>query len=305
MAETVGTTRLVFGQPHSGTSFLFRGLVDEGGSTLPIDRFPHVKALQGDPDAYIDYLQHSWGHTSRTREQMQRRWEQFRDLMESVKQNGIKVPVKVVERPDGRLIVVDGNHRASIAHVLEIGLPVTKIDPKVWAAGLLRRVSRFGLVDGLAYQEVPGLLGGRRVLDARHQAIRPDDLEGRVLDLGCNLGAATRAAALTATQAVGVDVDGWLITAALRLGVWFDTAATFMRGDLEVEAFTGFDTVLAFAVDAHLKDHRFFAHTVQSANIVYVEANQTRDGRFPKALSLFSRAELVASEPRMLWRCEP
>lgn len=300
----VATNRLIFGQPHAGTARLFNELAEPGSSTVPIDRFPHYLALKADPQAYLDYLSVSWAHRKPTVKQMSDRFARFLALHKSVETDGVKKPIVVVERPDGRLIVVDGNHRASISHAMGRDVPAHVIDPQAWAHFVTAVEARYGAPNGVPYQDVPGLLGGRRVLDGRHAAIRPEDLTGRVLDMGANLGAATRAASITAEVAVGVDLDPRLVTAALRLGVWFDSAAQFRVANLERDYLEGFDTVLCFAVDSHIRQRTVFNASLLSAKVVYVEANLTRAGRRPEVLDLFRNIEPVTIDPRPMWRCE-
>lgn len=306
MAEILEDTgRLIFGQPHFRTAEWFEKNV-ESNSTLPIERFPHyAMAKDGDRASYENYLKNSWHEASHST--IPDKLDTFERLQEDVLVHGVKTPVDAVEREDGRLIIAHGNHRASVAHSAGMPLPINKLPMNEWVMRQIQNDARYGTGRrGRPYQGLPGIEGRRDVI-ARFQALNEDDLKGaRVLDLGCNIGSTTRQAAHLAEHTLGVDYDNRIVTAALRLGVLWDTASRYRVMDLNNETPEGnWDCIFSFSVEAHLKDTVRYRELLTSAKVVYIESNQMRGGfSEPKSLDWFVNKEYVGSFPRPIWRCE-
>ena len=121
---------LVFGQQHIETEGFF---LEELGQyhSVELRDFPHSVFLRDHLDdpfsdhVYSRYLARSWnyylGEEANTPERRRRRIEEYLSLYRDVEKRralgaeAILSPVAVCRRPDGRLILVDGNHRRNRA----------------------------------------------------------------------------------------------------------------------------------------------------------------------------------------------
>jgi hypothetical protein len=281
---------LIFGQQHATTGPWFHSLYGQA-HTISIEDFPHTRALAGDPDCYLEYLRTSWAYYGRENTPASRR-RQLERLMATP-----AGPIKVVTRPDGKKLVVDGNHRAARAHADGDDPVLIEIPDGRWLTKVTtNRGERYGSKPGKPYQSVfhdgrEWVVGRRRDTLIRHETIG----ETGVLDLGCNIGASTLLAA-----GHGVDASPKLITTAWRLAAFFASPATFQVGDLTTDVFDH-ETMFCFAVVAHLTDLTALRATLAQADTVYFEENAGRR-QLPKVADLFTEiTELPAERP--LYRC--
>lgn len=291
---------MIFGQQNAYSAPWFASRLGQH-HTIELEAFPHVAALRGDRATYLDYLAESWRMIGdRNTPERRERW-----LSRVFKPPRDTSPVQVLTRSDGRQLIVDGNHRAAWAYVHGETAISEEVDVSAWIAHTLRNPERYGAPKGIPYQTVPGHITGRRNdAGSRHARLDDQDLTGRVLDLGCNLGAETMMAALTATEALGVDYSPRLITAAARLGAYFISPAQFRVADLANEAIEGWDTVLCFSILAHVKPWDALRRTLTSARVVYIEDHGSGHPLFPKVRGWFRHVDAIPST-RPLWRCEP
>jgi len=294
---------LIFGQQNAYSA---PWLAARTGQSVTVEMadFPHVAALRGDHDTYLDYLAQSWRMEPEMNTAARRR-DQLRRFLA-----GGSGPVSVIVRQDGREMIVDGNHRAAWAHVEGIE-PKTEIVPlAAWLTHTVRNdKERYGTAPGLPYQSVFAgdaeiVIGRRRDTLARHRMLDTADLTGRVLDIGCNIGAASFLTATTATEVLGVDTSPRMVTAANRIGAYLSSPARFRVADVGVETLDGWDTVLCFAVLAHVRDRVALKRTLTSARVVYIEENGGRE-QFSGVRSWFSRVDRIDGGFRPLYRCEP
>lgn len=313
-----GAAGLVFGQQHPGTKGF---LVRKYGCyhTVPLELMPHylflTDHLQGSPYAdhiYYRYLLHSWDFlygAGNTHERRIARIKEFIGLYEAIKSAGaIRKPVVTCLRPDGRRIIVDGNHRAASALALGLPLPAEELSAREY-------LGRIGLVKGEFYGagagQVPyqcifnggeAVIAGRRPdLQERLDLIETGDLAERaVLDLGCNLGMSSfLAAARGARETLGVDRSPGLITAALRLNAYYALPCDFIVHDLNkpLPPERPFDTVFCFSLAAHLTNPGALAQTFNTsgAAVLYFEGHAgSGQGDYSCILNenLFSEIEL-------------
>src|SRR5688500_6229090 len=250
---------LVFGQQHVGTQGFFRDLLGQA-HTVPLSQFPHYEYLRrhadtepNDESLYGRYLEASWSYLFPDDNTKQRRVERMREFIglyqdiESRRALGakaIRVPAQVCKRPDGKLVLIHGNHRAAAALRLGLDLRVTFVDQTEHLRKVTSVPDEFY---GSARLEMPyqsvfygdtEMLRGRRtdVLE-RMKSIRSEDLQGKtVLELGCNIGSnCFLATQFGATQAVGIDYSAKLISAAARLNSFMAAPAFFRVFDLNTE----------------------------------------------------------------------
>lgn len=311
--------RLRFGQVHARSAPWFER---NGVRThaVSIDEFPQSRFLARDENGFDEYMVLSWpyyGRSSRPDErQAHAEWyrEYVRNMWKSRSDIADVEPVPVAEHPDGRLIVIDGNHRVAAAHHHELGLPITVTSTERWLRQItLNRGEFYGSKHrGMPYQSVMldgvELLQGRRAdMASRHELLDPADLaDKRVLDVGCNLGAQTFLAAETAAEAVGIDVSEKIVTSALRLGAFLDSPARFQVADATSADLGRFDTMLLFSVSAHAGTAGLVG-TIQRAkpSVVYVEAHDGWTWASHRELhSAFVSVEAITGGDRDIWRCE-
>lgn len=335
---------LIFGQHHIGTQDYFVPIHGQC-HTILLPGFPHYHFLERWLDepfsehAYTKYLKHSWGYrygpernTPEQRQaQIQKYLELYKDTASRVEaqQPAFTKPVEVCPRPDGRLIIIDGNHRSSIALKLGLNLQVRMIEPGVY----LRQTSlipdefygskRMDMPYQSIFHGEQELVQGRRpdLLD-RMALIEPRDLEGKtVLDLACNIGANSFLAAYRgAKQVVGIDYSPRIISAALRLNAYFAMPCEFLVADLNT-CLTGlprFDTVFCFSLTKHLSNLDGLKATIlhSTRGVLYFEGHadsNREDYSFILNPSYFSSIELIGynrngihtdRSTRPFFRCE-
>jgi len=297
--------RLVFGQQHLGTQHFF---LDKYGNyhTVPLSRFPHYIFLRDclekpfSDHLYNEYLESSWdylyGQEKNTRERRGDKIKSYLELYELIasrkylNENAIENPIIVCPRPDGRLILVDGNHRASIALKLDLDIKAIFVDPDNHLMEVAKVPNEFYGSKRLKmpYQSIfdgeKELVRGRRpdILE-RIKMVEASDLQGKsVLDLGCNIGASCfLAASFGASRAIGADYSPKLISAAVRLNSYFAAPCSFMVHDLnyELSAVDACDTVFCFSVIDHLGTKTGLVQTIRkkTTRVLYFEghANST------------------------------
>lgn len=292
--------RLVFGQQHYGTQAFF---MERHGQchTIGIDEMPHFLFLENDIDKggcdniYAQYLKCSWNYlynNKKSDEEISSKVKSFTELYRKAKQEGgireelLSPPVVLCPRPDGRLIIVDGNHRAAIAFKLGYDLKVYYIDPA-------RYLFRTSLVPdefygskrlSMPYQSLfdgdRELVRGRRPdIYERICAIDRNDLAGKsVIEYGCNIGGNCFAAArFGVSSLVGIDYSPKIVSAAIRINTYFATPSTFLVHDLNypVEQLEPADTVFCFSVINHLQNKGALAATLMKTtrHVLYFEGH--------------------------------
>ena len=334
---------LVFGQQHVGTQGFFKNLLGQA-HTVPLCRFPHYEFLVKHADHVTDnsmygrYLDASWNYlypdnntSNRRLERMNEFVRLYRDI-ESRKHLGpraIRVPARVCRRPDGKLILIHGNHRASAALKTGVDLRVVFVD----RSEHLRKVASvpaefYGSArldmpyQSLFHKETELLRGRRPDVLQRIKSVRPDDLQGKtVLELGCNIGSnCFLATQFGATHATGVDYSPRLISAAARLNSFMAAPAFFCVYDLNVELADEqrADTVFCFSVVNHLKNTDGIVQTIlkKTGSVLYFEGHagtSRQDYDYLLRDEYFRTVELVGfmrdgihthKTTRPLWRCE-
>jgi hypothetical protein len=237
--------------------------------------------------------------------------------------------LRVCQRPDGQLAVLDGSAAAYQAYVEGRAQRVQVLQPAEFVRQLVDLPSDFfGTMRGdVPYQSVfcngdEFVAGRRRALYERLALVRHSDLHQKaVLDLGCNIGMnCYLAVELGARLATGVDRRE-LASAAARLNGFYGRPCRFVAADVN-EALDGIgrhDTVFVFSILGHLHSAEGVLQTIEhaQAHAVYVETHREGEpqGDLDRFLSapLFTRVEFVghcdngAAEDQMtrrLYRCE-
>lgn len=329
--------QLLFGQQHIGTQSYFTQRLGQY-HTIPLSEFPHRQFLRalvaGDPQPelpYLEYLESSWRHyygpQKNNPEQRLERARRFAEQFQLLSVSRQIPAIRVCRRPDGRLVVIDGNHRASIAD--QLGLPlqaelvplerhlrnISTIPDEFYGSKRLDKPYQ-----SIVYRGKELLEGRRKDIVERMQLIRPGDLQGkRVIDFGCNLGMSCYLAAeLGASHVEGVEGSRHITSAAIRLNAIFAAPCFFQQHDLSQELNAGkFDTVFCFSIMNHVKDKMAFVRTIDRAlgGILYFEGHartSQTDYSFLLNEQRFSQIELLGytrdgihstANSRPLWRC--
>jgi len=336
--------RLLFGQQHILTQDFFLARFGKY-HTIELQDLPHYKFLCEDLDSpfsdnlYSQYLACSWdyyyGKERNTQERRKQQIESYLKLYKEIRsrkhlrQDAIRSPIKVCQRPDGRILIVDGSHRAAIALRLGLDVPATFISPLNHLSKVVRVPWEFYGTARLNRPYRSVFHGGRELIKGRRrdtyermQEIEPADLEGQtVLDLGCNIGASCFIATeFGASRAVGVEVSPKIATAAVRLNAYFAMPCYFVVHDLSkcLSGIDRFDTVLCFSLAKHLNSTEGIVATIKRAagKVLYFEGHAgTKQAEYEYLLNArnFSRIELIGygrdgihteKRTRPLFRCE-
>jgi hypothetical protein len=329
---------LLFGQQHLGTQRYF---VERCGQyhTIPLAVFPHYQFLchylgreTAADNPYLQYLEQSWsfhyGPEKNTPELRAARAVRFAEQFAQLSASRQIEPIRVCRRPDGGLLVVDGNHRASIACRLGLGLKAELLPLEQHLQSISSVPDEFYGTKRLdkPYQSIihrgRELVEGRRKdVAERMRHVAEADLAGkRVLDLGCNLGMSCYLAAERgAAEVAGIEGSRNIASAAIRLNSVFAAPCSFLQHDLGIELpLAKFDTIFCFSIINHVKNKEALVRTVDGAlgSVVYFEGHaQTSMADYEYFLNArrFSKIDLLgytsdgihkSSSSRPLWRCE-
>ena len=334
---------LVFGRQNYGTQGLFNDIASHY-HTVPLSLFPHYQFLDShldDPyseNIYRTYLEKDWGYAKKTGftdDDIKAQIDKFLELYHHTagqRDLGVKAfdePITVCPRPDGKIIIVEGNHRAAIALKLKLGLKAIFISPAEYMEEIVDVPEErwgSGRLD-LPYQSI---FEGRRLLvrgrrpDIYERIMMMDqnDIQSKtILELGCNIGGSCFCALQAgAKSALGVDYSPGIITSAIQLNSYFALPCAFMSHDLNhplVDAPVA-DTVFCLSVAAHLQNPDALFETIvnKTGNVLYYEGHaHTQQSDYAALLNEdnFSAIELIGytrnrvqnkKKNRPLFRCE-
>jgi hypothetical protein len=310
---------LVFGQQHYGTQTFFIDLFGQY-HTIPLRQFPHFQFLDqnnlnpNENSVYMDYLKASWGYLKgpekNSRESRIQRINEFISLFQEFKKTKrFSTPIKICKRPDGKFILIDGNHRASIA--LKLGIPIyakvitpsTHLRNVSLVKGEFYGAGRLGMPYQSIFYGKKELVRGRRSdILKRIQKIEKSDLENKsVIDLGSNLGGNCYLANyFGARSSKGIDFSKNLISASIRMNAFFTTDCFFIVHDLNetISSIEPADTVFCFSITSHLKNTDNLVKTIQTITkkTLYFEGHSnTKFEDYPKILNNtnFSKIDLI------------
>ncbi|WP_416149887.1 methyltransferase domain-containing protein [Salipaludibacillus sp. HK11] len=310
---------LYFGQQHVGTVNLF----GENYHTVPLTETPHYQLLLGKEDIYEDYLKQSWRikrPKSNTVTKRLKKINSFKSLLNDIKFDGLKKPIQICRRMDGKQIILDGNHRASICLYLEKSVRATEVSMKQHIKKIIKIPDeRWGTArNNKPYQSIiidnKEIVNGRRDLKdllSRFSLINPKDIENKnILDVGCNYGGnCFLTAEKGAKKVVGIDFSKNLITRAIRINTMLAQNCFFKNADFSKPNQLGdFDTLFVFSVDRHINNNKALADNIllNTSKIVYFE---THSNRFipNEVKEIFSKVTFLGktgNSKRKFYRCE-
>lgn len=288
---------LLFGQMHSYHNFANLG-INIVNNRLYLRDTPHLQLLVNitknrNEDIYLKYLKQSWeyyfpesGNTAKKRNERQK---QFLKLFDEIKSmHDIENPIKIVKAPDGNRVIIDGNHRASIAYAKCLDLPYQEVGTLDYIRSLIANDSEFygTKKDNLPYQSIyygdQLYIKGRRedVLD-RFKKIRLEDIRGKTIaDLGSNLTINGMLAwHYGANEVTGYEYSKVIATAALRLSTLFNSRISMKVHDMGVplhKAEGRYDTVFCFSLYAHVNDKTGLEDNIKriTKNVLYFEGHE-------------------------------
>jgi hypothetical protein len=336
--------KLLFGQQHMGKQTFFETYLDQT-HTIELEQFPHYQFLRDHLDhpcsdhPYLRYLTASWGYTEspieNTPENKRAKIETFLKLYQAIKADrhkgaaAIVEPLLLCQRPDGRVVIVDGNHRAAVAFAL--GLDVrAKFVPLEQQLAKVAVVpdERFGSkrldrsYQSIFFEGRELVRGRRRDVWERAQKLLERDLRGQtVLDLGCNYGMSSfLAAERGATRVLGVEYSPKIASAAARLNAYFARPCRFISHDLNHDLDVGgqFDTVFCFSLVKHLQTTEAITALIKrtTRRVLYFECHARSDAadygyllnagnfRNMELLGYMSNGVHSSKRTRALYRCE-
>lgn len=313
---------LLFGQQHIGTQSFFLSRLGQY-HTVELRDFPHYRFLLDHLDNpfsdhdYMHYLECSWAYyfkENNTFDSRKRQIVAFLKLYKDIEnkrdlgERAIEKPIVVCRRPDGKTIIVDGNHRAAIALALRLNVRALEIPVSEYLSTVVDVPEEFFGTGRLnrPYQSITYkgklLVKGRRLdIHDRMQMILAEDLEGRtVLDLGCNIGMNCYISAERgAIKAVGVERNPAIASAAVRLNAYFAAPCHFIVHDLNEDLNIGrFDTILCFSLIGHLNSTNSIVNTIKQSigNVLYFEGHANtsqRDYDYLLNENIFSKIDLI------------
>jgi SAM-dependent methyltransferase len=260
--------------------------------------------------------------------------EAFSDLARKIQGVGsgssLLTPIQVCQRPDGKMILIDGNHRAAIALHLDLPIPAARVAARAYLTKIASVPDEFygaGRL-GRPYQSL--YLGRREILTGRCRDIRErlnmvshsDIADATVVDLGCNIGASCFLAAQEgAREVIGLDISPRLVSAAIALNAYFASPCKFYVHDLNCgapEDVRPADTVFCFSIARHVerRDGLREALLRMTRKVLYFEGHPNTSlsdygdllpgDEFPKVelIGLLPEAVDRPRRNRPLWRCE-
>ncbi len=288
---------LLFGQLHPD----HQGFFDEHygqHSRVELRDLPHYvfwrehECEHPDRGFYYDYLARSWKYyydeTRNTHENRLARIASFVQLMKEIKSQGVLKGLSIVTAPDGRKILLDGNHRASIAYALGLDAPYTEVPLRRELFDIVANDDEFygtknrnRPYQSIFYKERELLKGRRRDIIERFRKLDvAGDIRGKsVLDLGSNIAVnAMTAWHFGARSVTAMEYSPRIAAAALRLSTVLDARIDLIVQDLgaPVSIDRKFDTVFCFSLYAHVRDKSMLEQNIANltGGTLYFEGHE-------------------------------
>jgi hypothetical protein len=234
------------------------------GYPCPIENMPHYKALCGQWDEYIKYLHTSWGTDVGITKQVSK----YKALLEEIKANGQHAPILLSKDFSGRDIIIDGNHRASVAKFLGINPVVQYVATEDYLDSIIRMPERYGFDNGKPYQSLYHndieIITGRRY-DLFHRAEMIGRLDNQsVIDFGCNYASACHLAIdFGAAFCAGIEFSYPLALTACRINsLYCDPIAIYNLDLSKPIASPRFDVGFCFSIDLHVANNAVLADNI-------------------------------------------
>ncbi len=274
-----------FAQHHIETLNYFKSINNEYTS-IDIKSFPHFKYLIGDKDEFIKYLNISWKSRynvskNELNQLIKNHITQYDSIISNIKLNGINEKITITKRFNGDLLIVDGNHRTSISHYLNIELPNNLISIDSYLNKIILNSNIFygSKKNNMPYQSIiykgEEIIKGRRNdIINRAELIDINDIQNKnVLDFGCNYGMNSFYAHENgANKVVGIDIEPKILTSAIRIAVCFNYPIDFYtlnlsNNNIHSVSTDDFDTGFMFAIDSHVNNNDNLLQNIKLSKI--------------------------------------
>lgn len=240
---------------------------------------------------YYRYLKESWRFyfpNENTSSARLKKIESFIDLKEDIEKNGVKDPVSIVVARDGAEIILDGNHRASLAYHLSIPLPCKYLNLKrVIKRIVCNRDEYYGTMNkDRPYQSIfdgeKEIVKGRRrdILERFKKMNITSDIRGRTIaDIGSNIAInAMLAWYFGARSATAMEYSPTISSAALRLSTILNKPINVIVHDLgkPIPTPQKFDTVFCFSLYSHVSDKEGLEKNIVNitGDVLYFEGHE-------------------------------
>jgi hypothetical protein len=194
---------------------------------------------------------------------------------------GKHLPLYLVRRRDGKMVLQDGNHRACFAHAMGLEWEALVRDYRVMFHATWANPKK-KLYQSLYVSRELVCNGQRQDALSRIDSVRQEDVEGRrVVVMGCNNGHdCFLSCERGASFAHGLDIDSGLIAYALMANTYMAYPCDFDAVDLSQPWDGGqFDTALVFSLYDSLPDQNVLIETLRRAGCqtVYFEGHCLTD----------------------------
>ena len=239
---------LVFGQQRYSLRDFLLGHYGQA-HTIMLPEMPHVSFLRGasgsdnSADIYDDYLRAGWRdlygleNTAEKRIGKQRKFLRLYREIENDKQKGcraIREPLLLCPRPDGKYIIIHGNHRAAIAFVLGLDVRAVIVKPTEYLEQVARNWGRDNVPKrAMAAGDKEMVRGGfADALGIADKVDRSDIAGKRVYEVECGIGGnGFWVVEWGAESFEGVDSDIRNVGKAMKLNAYFAGPCKFKMDD--------------------------------------------------------------------------
>lgn len=315
MSETILSKDLgnfYFGQLHPYLQDFFDEQYSQH-TRIRLRDMPHYISWRNDefvePETskYYQYLKESWKFYSCTNSHKTRmnRIQKFIALKEDIIRNGVKVPISLVVTYDGSTIIIDGNHRASLAYHFGLDVPCIYIKLEsalrrtIWNKKEFYGTKRKNMpYQSIYFGQVEIMKGRRRDTLERFNKMDINDIRDKTIcDLGSNIGvSAILAWHFGAKDVTAIEYSLNIATSALRLSTLLDERINVVVQDLgePIRLFQKYDTVFCFSVHAHVKDKKMLEQNIANitGKVLYFEGHEhTNREKYEHIFRHFNKVE--------------
>jgi len=260
---------------------------------------------------YYRYLEGSWRFycpDNNTHERRLEKIDNFIALREDIEKNGVIEPVRLVVARDGAKIIIDGNHRASLAYHLGIDIPCRYLRLKSVIKQIVHNKDEFygTMQQDRPYQSI--FDGGKEIIKGRRRDIFkrfkkmdiPNDIRGKTIaDVGSNIAMnAMLAWYFGARESTAFEFSEKIASSALRLSTILNNRINVHVHDLgnPILVPKSFDTVFCFSLYAHVGDKEVLERNIEriTKNTLYFEGHEnTEQSEYAHIFQHFRKTELL------------
>lgn len=327
---------LYFGQLHPLHQDLFDNLYGQH-TRIRLKDLPHYTFWRDEEhkniekSLYYKYLSESWKFyypNDNTRTKRLDKIERYIKLKEDIEKDGILKPIRIVTTPDSQQVIIDGNHRASIAYFLGIDVPYIQNTLSTVLSNIVHNTKEFYGTrnkdipcQSIFYKETELLAGRRR--DVYERILKTnivEDIRGKnVADLGANISInAMLAWNFGAKNVTAIESSPQIATSALRLSTILNSNISLEVRDLglPIKNIPVFNTVFCNSLYTHISNKKILSQNIQNPTkkVLYFEGHQrTTKDDYSEVFQYFKTVQLIGynadgihskESTRPFFRCE-